>query len=70
MMSHRSKSGARYSLASSRTEALGWKAALSFEAGIEQTVSWYRDNPAWWQSLRSGEYRDYYLRQYGTELGQ
>lgn len=60
----------RYSLASSRTEALGWKAAVSFEAGIEQTVSWYRDNPAWWRSLRSGEYRDYYLRQYGTELGQ
>jgi len=60
----------RYSLASSRTEALGWKAAVSFEAGIEQTVSWYRDNPAWWQSLRSGEYREYYLRQYGTELGQ
>jgi dTDP-glucose 4,6-dehydratase len=59
----------RYSLASTRTEALGWKAEVSFEAGIERTVSWYRDNPGWWQSLRSGEYRDYYRRQYGTELG-
>jgi dTDP-glucose 4,6-dehydratase len=58
----------RYSLSSARTEGLGWKAAVSFEAGIERTVAWYRDNPDWWRALRSGEYRDYYRRQYGTEL--
>ena len=58
----------RYSLASSKTEALGWKAAVSFDEGIERTVSWYRDNPEWWQALRSGEYREYYQRQYGVEL--
>ncbi|MGA7397536.1 MAG: dTDP-glucose 4,6-dehydratase [Solirubrobacterales bacterium] len=58
----------RYSLASSKTEALGWKAAVSFDEGIERTVNWYRDNPEWWQALRSGEYREYYQRQYGVEL--
>jgi dTDP-glucose 4,6-dehydratase len=60
----------RYSLASERTEALGWRAQVGFEEGIARTVEWYRENPGWWQPLRSGEYREYYQRQYGTELGQ
>ncbi len=59
----------RYSLASEKLIGLGWKAAVSFEAGIERTVAWYRENEEWWQPLRSGEYRDYYLRQYGKALG-
>jgi dTDP-glucose 4,6-dehydratase len=59
----------RYSLASTKLEALGWKAQVPFETGIERTVAWYRDNEAWWGPLRSGEYRDYYQRQYGRALG-
>ena len=31
--------------------------------------SWYRDNPSWWESIRSGDYRAYYERQYGRALG-
>ena len=58
----------RYSLASQKTEELGWRAAVSFEEGIERTFNWYRENRGWWETLRSGEYRQYYLRQYGTEL--
>ena len=59
----------RYSLASARTEALGWEAATSFEQGVERTVAWYRENEEWWAPLRSGEYREYYERQYGSRLG-
>jgi dTDP-glucose 4,6-dehydratase len=59
----------RYSLSSTKLEALGWKAQVPFETGIERTVAWYRDNEAWWGPLRSGEYRDYYERQYGRALG-
>jgi dTDP-glucose 4,6-dehydratase len=59
----------RYSLASTKLERLGWKAEVAFEQGIEQTVAWYRDNEEWWGPLRSGEYRDYYQRQYGRALG-
>jgi dTDP-glucose 4,6-dehydratase len=59
----------RYSLASTKLEDLGWKAAVPFEQGIERTVAWYRDNEAWWGPLRSGEYREYYERQYGRALG-
>jgi dTDP-glucose 4,6-dehydratase len=58
----------RYSLASARVEELGWKAQVDFDEGIERTVSWYRDNPGWWQPLRSGEFREYYERHYGRKL--
>ena len=59
----------RYSMASALTETLGWKAEVSFEEGIRETVDWYRENSEWWEPLRSGEYREYYERQYGRRLG-
>ncbi len=59
----------RYSLGSERLEGLGWRAAVGFDEGIERTVGWYRDNEEWWGPLRSGEYREYYERQYGKALG-
>ena len=58
----------RYSLSAARLEGLGWKAAVRFDEGIERTVAWYRDNAWWWEPIRSGEYREYYQRQYGQEL--
>jgi dTDP-glucose 4,6-dehydratase len=59
----------RYSLASSRLESLGWKAVVGFAEGLERTVAWYRDNGWWWEPIRSGDYREYYERQYGRTLG-
>jgi len=58
----------RYSLSAARLEALGWRAAVHFDEGIERTVAWYRDNEWWWEPIRSGEYREYYERQYGKAL--
>ena len=29
---------------------LGWRARTSFEEGLERTISWYRDNEAWWRA--------------------
>jgi dTDP-glucose 4,6-dehydratase len=58
----------RYSLASEKTRALGWKAKVRFEEGLRRTVEWYRDNTWWWEPIRSDEYRDYYERQYGRKL--
>jgi len=49
--------------------ALGWEPTVSFEEGLAGTVRWYTANPDWWGPLKSGEYRDYYLRQYGDRLG-
>jgi dTDP-glucose 4,6-dehydratase len=59
----------RYSLSPAKTESLGWKAAVGFDEGIERTVEWYRANEWWWEPIRSGEYREYYERQYGSALG-
>ena len=50
------------------TSALGWKPQTTFDDGIRATVEWYRDNRAWWEPIKSGEYRDYYERQYGERL--
>ena len=60
----------RYSLASDKLrEQLGWEAQVHFAEGLERTVAWYRDNEEWWGPIRSGEYREYYEKQYGKALG-
>jgi dTDP-glucose 4,6-dehydratase len=59
----------RYSLSSEKVRALGWEPRLHFAEGLERTVAWYRENTAWWEPIRSGDYRAYYERQYGRSLG-
>lgn len=57
----------RYAIDCSKIEReLGWRPCISFEAGLEQTVDWYRRNQSWVRSVCSGEYRRYYERQYGS----
>ena len=58
----------RYSLSSEKVMELGWEAQVGFDAGLEHTIDWYRENEWWWSPVRSGEYRDYYERQYGRRL--
>jgi dTDP-glucose 4,6-dehydratase len=59
----------RYSLSSARAKELGWEPEVLFDEGLERTVEWYRENEWWWRPIRSGEYREYYERQYGRALG-
>jgi len=47
---------------------LGWVPSVSFEEGLEETVSWYRENPQWVDHVISGEYTEYYQRIYGGRL--
>jgi dTDP-glucose 4,6-dehydratase len=35
---------------------------------MDRTVRWYRDNRAWWEKIKSGDFRQYYQRQYGRRL--
>jgi dTDP-glucose 4,6-dehydratase len=58
----------RYSLSSAKVRELGWEPSRRFSEGLHQTVEWYRDNEWWWGPIRSGEYREYYERQYGRRL--
>jgi dTDP-glucose 4,6-dehydratase len=59
----------RYALDGSKLRALGWSPTRSFAEGLAETVGWYRDNRAWWEAIKAGEYRDYYEQQYGARLG-
>jgi dTDP-glucose 4,6-dehydratase len=59
----------RYSLGSEKLRAAGWEAQVRFAEGLERTVDWYREQRAWWEPIRSGEYRAYYERHYGRALG-
>lgn len=54
----------RYALEAGKLGALGWEPSVDFETGLEETVRWYVENEAWWRPLKSGEYLDYYKRQY------
>jgi dTDP-glucose 4,6-dehydratase len=54
----------RYALDVTRITDLGWEPRVTFEEGLEQTVRWYVDHPEWWRPLKSGEYWDYYRRNY------
>jgi dTDP-glucose 4,6-dehydratase len=58
----------RYSLASDKLQGLGWRAQVRFDEGLARTVDWYRENPWWWEPIRSGVYREYYERHYGRAL--
>jgi dTDP-glucose 4,6-dehydratase len=59
----------RYAVDCSRVEAeLGWIPSIPFEEGLRQTVEWYRSNAEWVSRARTGEYRSYYERLYGSAL--
>jgi dTDP-glucose 4,6-dehydratase len=59
----------RYSLDSSKLHGLGWSPSVGFEEGLRTTVDWYRDNRAWWEPIKSGEFRAFYEQQYAARLG-
>jgi dTDP-glucose 4,6-dehydratase len=58
----------RYALDSAKLDALGWQPEVPLEEGLRRTAEWYRDNRAWWEPIKSGEYRSYYEQQYGDRL--
>jgi len=58
----------RYSVDTGKLRAMGWKTQTAFEEGLRTTVDWYRDNRAWWEPIKSGEFREYYERQYAARF--
>ncbi|MHB8555449.1 MAG: dTDP-glucose 4,6-dehydratase [Candidatus Dormibacteria bacterium] len=59
----------RYALDSSRAAELGWRPELDFERGMERTVAWYRNRRDWWEPIKSGEFADFYRRNYRPLAG-
>lgn len=55
----------RYAIDSAKLRsAFGWEPAVTFQRGLEKTVSWYLDNPGWISRVKSGEYRSWIDRNY------
>jgi dTDP-glucose 4,6-dehydratase len=58
----------RYSLDTAKLRALGWAPQKPFDEGIAETVAWYLAHRSWWEPIKSGEYREYYEKQYASRL--
>jgi dTDP-glucose 4,6-dehydratase len=58
----------RYSLDTSKLRSLGWAPQRTLADALPETVDWYRDNRGWWEPIKSGEYLEYYRRQYAARL--
>lgn len=57
----------RYAVDASKIKSeLGWQPKYSFDSGILQTISWYKNNLDWWKKIKTGEYLNYYKQQYIT----
>jgi dTDP-glucose 4,6-dehydratase len=55
----------RYAISAAKLRReLDWSPRTSFDEGIESTVDWYLKHQSWWESIRSGEYKEYYRRMY------
>lgn len=59
----------RYAIDPTKAETeLDWKPLVSWEDGLRRTIEWYRENRAWVDHIRNGEYKNYYRTMYGTAL--
>jgi dTDP-glucose 4,6-dehydratase len=54
----------RYALDCTRLRSLGWTPQVTFDEGIAWTVRWYVEHPDWWRPLKSGEFWEFYRRNY------
>jgi len=55
----------RYAIDFSKIQnELGWSPKHSFESALKSTIEWYRANETWWKHIKTGEYKEYYDKQY------
>ncbi len=45
---------------------LGWSPRHTFESALEETIHWFKQNKDWWQRIKTGQYQDYYKKQYSS----
>lgn len=46
------------------SKELQWKPKIKFEDGIKETILWYTQHESWWKKIKTGEYMNYYHKQY------
>ena len=54
----------RYSMNCSKLHSLGWNPQFNFNDALRATVEWYARNEAWWRRIKSGQFDEYYRRNY------
>ena len=55
----------RYAIDASKiNKELGWSPTVTFEQGLSKTIDWYLNNEAWLNNVTSGNYQNYYKKQY------
>ncbi|HEX8423797.1 MAG TPA: dTDP-glucose 4,6-dehydratase [Pyrinomonadaceae bacterium] len=60
----------RYAIDPAKAEReLGWQPQETWESGLAKTIDWYAANTPWIARVRNGAYKDFYARQYGSEVG-
>jgi len=60
----------RYALDASKLARLGFRPSTPFEAGLSETIRWYRDHPEWWRPVKEKDaaFRAFYRSQYEERL--
>lgn len=55
----------RYAIDATKiNQELGWEPSVTFEEGLSKTIDWYLDNKEWLEHVTSGDYQQYYAKQY------
>lgn len=59
----------RYALDSAKAHSLGWEPRVDFELGMAETVRWYQEHRDWWAPIKSGDFLEFYRRNYHPPAG-
>jgi len=55
----------RYAIDANKiNKELGWKPSVTFEEGLSRTIDWFLANQEWLEHVTSGDYQNYYDKQY------
>ena len=55
----------RYAIDASKiNKDFNWRPSVDFKKGLGLTIDWYLNNKNWLKNVTSGEYRNYYKKQY------
>jgi dTDP-glucose 4,6-dehydratase len=55
----------RYALTNEKlTRETGWQPEVQFDKGLAATIQWYKDRQDWIVRVKSGEYQDFYEKNY------
>jgi dTDP-glucose 4,6-dehydratase len=46
---------------------LGWEPKYDFETALSATIDWFTTHESWWKNVKSGEYLEYYKKQYNSQ---